>query len=91
MDGLWPSKPKEAVRYRYGAPIFASLTQWVECLPYTQEAGGSIPSGRTISHFISRRGSLVEQRIVYPPHESSILFVGAKFNAQMAKRVDAPA
>ena len=91
MGGLWPSKPKEAVRYRYGVPIFASLTQWVECLPYTQEAGGSIPSGRTISHFTGRRGSLVEQRIVYPPHESSILFVGAKFNAQMAKRVDAPA
>jgi hypothetical protein len=27
---------------------------------------------------IRRRGSLVEQRIVYPPHESSILFVGAR-------------
>ena len=45
-------------------------------LPEASAARGR-PKGSHLLE-IRRRGSLVEQRIVYPPHESSILFVGAK-------------
>ena len=47
-------------------------------------AARSRPKGSHLLE-ICRRGSLVEQRIVYPPHESSILFVGA--NAPIVYRL----
>ena len=46
MDGLWPSKPKEAVRYRSGAPIIAPIAQsGLEHNATNVSVGGSNPSG----------------------------------------------
>ena len=39
---------RSRVRLTSGPPIYARLTQLVECLPYKEEVGGSSPSASTI-------------------------------------------